>query len=312
VVVPHLLTIEARDDSTEALLPGACYDILDQSEETVASACDSDNDGVQSFRLPPGTYYPLVEQPPAGYESIGLEPINLTDEMTIVAWYPLTVTPTVEVTVTLTVGPTPGSITVGNYAEDESILPGACFAVSVNYSEPPFVTICDRPDGDFADGSPDGYVVFKGLSPGDYVVWESEAPPGYLPLTEAPSVNLNEGQEIGLSFYNTLATGTVVVALIERWSEGPLPGRTFTLYGPNQEVYATGVTDEAGIIRFEGLPPSAHAEQQYCAVMSPYEETEDYYGTPYLVYWTTPEPQCVAVGANQEAVLKFISEVPSA
>ena len=99
-----------------------------------------------------------------------------------------------------------------------------------------------------------GLVVFAGLPLGPYYCQETNAPPGYFPEGGIEQFYLDaNGKVVSLSYPNTPARGSIKI--IKKNEDGELlSGVEFKLYDADKNEIRTGVTDENGVLVFEGLP----------------------------------------------------------
>lgn len=99
-----------------------------------------------------------------------------------------------------------------------------------------------------------GLVVFAGLPLGPYYCQETNAPPGYFPEGGIEQFYLDaNGKVVSLSYPNTPARGSIKI--IKKNEDGEfLSGVEFKLYDADKNEIRTGVTDENGVLVFDGLP----------------------------------------------------------
>ena len=99
-----------------------------------------------------------------------------------------------------------------------------------------------------------GLVVFAGLPLGPYYCQETNAPPGYFPEGGIEQFYLDaNGKVVSLSYPNTPARGSIKI--IKKNDDGELlSGVEFKLYDADKNEIRTGVTDENGVLVFDGLP----------------------------------------------------------
>lgn len=102
-----------------------------------------------------------------------------------------------------------------------------------------------------------GSAVSKALTAGNYTVYETTPPEGYVPATEYQTVTVSEGAQVELTFTNRRAASIVVYAYTD--SEDPLAGVTYILYNAvTGEDVASAVTNLAGIAVFADVTPGAY------------------------------------------------------
>ncbi len=99
-----------------------------------------------------------------------------------------------------------------------------------------------------------GLVVFAGLPLGPYYCQETQVPPGYFPEGTIEQFYLDGiGKVVSLSYTNKPARGSIKI--IKKNEDGELlSGVEFKLYDADKNEIRTGVTDENGVLVFDGLP----------------------------------------------------------
>ena len=126
----------------------------------------------------------------------------------------------------------PGSLTIELTDVDGSPLAGGAFEIRLDSDHDGIVGLADElvPDGACVtteDGI--GSCNFTALAPGDYVVTQVVAPPGYAPASEPYAVELVSGEARTVTFANASNAATVAVSATDEHGE-PLEGATFAVY----------------------------------------------------------------------------------
>ncbi len=195
----------------------ACYTFLDGAS---LEGCDENGDGYIRFQgIPAGTYTVSTTRPSAGKMPVGDFPVTIqavsTDQVFDVVAAP---------------GPaTPGTTTIAIRAEDPatgSALPGSCMILHGGSIEG-----CDE--------NGDGQIDFEGMPLGSYLLQETVAPVGAMPLP-AQWVVIDRGgmYVINRPFTGAIADGvTANVALVTRdpASGDLLPGACYIIENASLE-----------------------------------------------------------------------------
>ncbi len=206
-------------DAAGAPLAGACY-TLDDGE----LVCDGeDANGITVFQgIAPGEHTVALATAPDGYQGEGVEP------------QPVTVVAGEAATLTFTLAPVTGSITV-NIQAGGSPLAGGC--VTVDEGE----QVCDDDQ--------DGVITVDNLSLGDHSVSLSQVPAGYQGADPAPATVTADapGQ---VTFGLVALTGEVQVTTINEAQE-PLPNACYAVDG----APAVCDDDADGVVMIDDVTP---------------------------------------------------------
>ncbi|MGN6482934.1 MAG: MSCRAMM family protein, partial [Thermomicrobiales bacterium] len=242
------LEISTRNNATNALLPGACYELRPTAGGQAIAGCDNDDNdlngttGVIRFGdVPAGDFSIVMTTTPQGFTTA-------TDQTVTVDAGVLT-----QIEVRLDPIPATSELTVHKVDESGKALPNACFALQQNGAT--IETICDATDS----GPGDGTVVFTGLATGSYTLVETKSPsPNYQP-SDPISVTIVGGTNQDITVTNTLRRGRVVVWKVDAADANKLlTGACFRLsndahtYGPFCDG-DDGTVD--GRIWFNGVVP---------------------------------------------------------
>lgn len=192
--------ISTRDNATNQLLAGACYELRPTAGGQAIAACDNDPSdlngtaGIIRFGDVPAADFSIVmTTTPQGYETA-------TDQ-------PLTVQAGVlnQVEVRIDAVPATSTLTVHKVDEGGKALPGACFTLQRNGNT--VQTVCDATDSDPNNGT----VTFTDLTTGTYTLLETKSPsPDYQP-SDPITVTIVGGTNQDINVTNTLRRGRVVV-----------------------------------------------------------------------------------------------------
>lgn len=158
-----------------------------------------------------------------------------------------------------------GSITVYKYTVGtQTLLSGATFTLCPSGIQPPNASCTVITDGVSPDSTANGVVVFSGLATSTqgvtYDVYETAAPNGYvLDPTSPHSLTLTKSNpDQSTNFYNSLATGTIIV---HKDVQGPNgeditdTSHSFTvkLDGSNPQTFTDG-----GTVTYSNVPSGTH------------------------------------------------------
>ncbi len=178
--------IEVRTvDSNGNLLPGACYVLMKGNQSTEACAADTGADGVTRFPdIAPGSYVVRQTQPPSGGFALGGSTATVVD-------------PGETATVTITNELRPGSLLIRTTNQAGAALADACYAL--NRDDRTRYNVCDNDanDGNMAQG----IILLSSVAAGDYVLAETQPPPGYLPADDQ-DVTISGNQRTQVSVVN--------------------------------------------------------------------------------------------------------------
>ncbi|MFC6465066.1 SpaA isopeptide-forming pilin-related protein [Marinilactibacillus sp. GCM10026970] len=225
----------------ETGIPGAIFQIVDESDLVVQTDLISDENGiVRAEGLAPGTYYLKETKAPNGYV-LNTEQIAFTVEADHAG------NPGV-----MTLGDFPnyqGTARLTKYSSEETVLEGAEFRLET-------VAGFVLETGLITDKN--GVLSVNTLAPGAYQFVETKAPTGYVLNTEPvefeiESVAKSEPVIVEVAAINY--QGTVQLSKVTETGEA-LPGATFALFDADSlDVEQEVVSDEQGIVRFAQLAP---------------------------------------------------------
>lgn len=134
-----------------------------------------------------------------------------------------------------------------------NLLPGACFVA--------FVDVGGGTPGEYVSGTcdfQDGILTIPGLGPGNYVIRETLAPPGYLFGGEwLVTISSQGSQTTVLTIENEPGGAAVTVHPVDENGDA-LAGACFAIYldnGAGQIVIGSFFTQGCGNVTFTGFPP---------------------------------------------------------
>ena len=175
--------------------------------------------------------------------------------------------PTEAPTVTPTATATGAAVTVNKLDETGDPLPGACFAgyrAAGGAAPAPENLVEERCDAD--DESADGRTVFRDVPAGDYLLVESQAPPGYVAADPTPFALAADQTELALDVDNAPAvTATPSPTEEQTATATSTDGRTATSTLTVEPTRTATIPTTAGSpsargapsasVSFRGLPP---------------------------------------------------------
>ncbi|MFT4037731.1 MAG: SpaA isopeptide-forming pilin-related protein [Thermomicrobiales bacterium] len=168
-VMDQSATIDVRTvNGNGDLLPGACYTLMKGNETTEACDADTGADGVTTFaEIAPGSYVVRQTQPPTGGYALGGSTATVVNAGE-------------SKTVTITNQLRPGSLLIRTTNPGGEALADACYAL--NRDDRTRYTVCDN-DANDGNAAP-GVILLSAVTAGSYVLVETQAPAGYLPVAD--------------------------------------------------------------------------------------------------------------------------------
>ncbi len=220
--------IATRNNATNQLLAGACYELRPAAGGSTIAVCDNDpndqngtNGLIRLIDVPAGTYNLAMTTAPIGFTPYGGE------QTTVVAGA------LDQLEVRLDAVAQTSALTIRKIDQNGKTLKNACFALRQGNTT--LQTICDATDETRGDGS----VVFKDVKAGVYQVVETRTPTNDYQVADPVSVKIIAGQHQTIDVTNIAKTGRLVVTKVDSANAGSLlPNACFQLkssthtYGP--------------------------------------------------------------------------------
>lgn len=230
---PHIL-VHCYVRGTSTPVAGSVVTLVNTSNDETKVGTVGEDGSYLFEDLTPGRYLVKYTSAPEGYS---IYTVSQQAEVTS------TTSPAVTLYATLD-----SSITIKKVDTDTGLpLPGAVFSILDAAGTTVDVVTTDST----------GSAVSKSLAGGNYTVYETTPPDGYVPTLEYQTVTVNSGAQAELTFSNRRAASVVVYAYTE--SEDPIAGVTYILYNAvTGEEVASAVTNTAGIAVFSDVTPGAY------------------------------------------------------
>jgi len=220
--------IATRNNATNQLLAGACYELRPAAGGSTIAVCDNDpsdqngtNGLIRLIDVPAGTFTLVMTTAPIGFTPY-------VGEQTMVVAGALD-----QLEVRLDAVAQTSTLTIRKIDQNGKALKNACFALRQGNTTPQ--TICDATDETPGDGS----VVFKDVKAGVYQVVETRTPTNDYQAADPVSVRIIAGQNQTIDVTNIAKTGRLVVTKVDSANAGSLlPNACFQLkssthtYGP--------------------------------------------------------------------------------
>jgi len=216
--------IATRNNATNQLLAGACYELRPAVGGATIAVCDNDttdqngtNGLIRLIDVPAGAYNLVMTAAPVGFTPYAGE------QTTIVAGA------LDQLEVRFDAIPQTSALTIKKIDQNGKTLGNACFALRQGNTT--LQTICDATDETPGDGS----VVFKDVSAGVYQVVETRTPTNDYQVADPVSVKIIAGQNQTIDVTNVAKTGRLVVTKVDAANAGSLlPNACFQLTGTNR------------------------------------------------------------------------------
>ena len=270
------IVVMKTDADTGAALAGVHFALLDSTTLVVADGYTEADGTLLLSGIPLGSYTLRESETVSGYV---LDPTPIPVEITANGQ---------TVTVNATNAPAKGGIAITKTEADTgNVIAGVHFVLYDAGSNP--VT-----EGD-TDG--EGKLSFSALPLGTYSLVETSAPSGYVPDSTPRTVTISEhGQTVEISVTNGATSAGILVVKTDAETGAPLSGIHFVLTDSSGATVGGGGTDEAGELRFSGLP------------LGTYTLTETETRNGYVLDST---PITVTLDANGQTVTQNISNTPA-
>lgn len=198
--------ISTRNNATNMLLGGACYELRPQDGGDTIAVCDNDGAGpdqngttgvIRLVDVPAGAYTLVMTTAPDGFTAATDRQIDVTAGVLN------------QFEVRLDAIPQTSDLTVHKIDQNGDPLKNACF--ELRQGNVVLQTICDATDGTPGDGT----VVFTDLNAGTYRVVETKAPTNDYQLADPVTVRIVAGQDREINVTNVAKTGRLVVTKVD-------------------------------------------------------------------------------------------------
>ena len=270
------IVVMKTDAETGAALPGVHFTLSDVQGNLVDEG-DTDADGsLLLSRIPLGSYTLREIETVSGYV---LDPTPIPVEITANGQ---------TLTVNAVNSPARGGIAITKTdADTGNVIAGVHFI------------LYDAGGNPVAEGDTDGEgkLSFSALPLGTYSLVETSAPSGYVLDSTPRTVTISEhGQIVEISVTNGAASAGILVVKTDSETGLPLSGIHFVLTDSSGATVGGGGTDEAGELRFSGLP------------LGTYTLTETETRNGFVLDST---PITITLDANGQTVTQNISNTPA-
>lgn len=196
--------VATRNNATNQLLAGACYELRPTAGGAAIAVCDNDttdqnstNGVIRLLDVSAGTYNLVMTTAPVGFTAYGGEQIEVKAGVLN------------QFEVRLDAIPQTSALTVNKIDQNGGALKNACFALRQGSTT--IQTICDATD----DRPGDGSVVFKDLKAGVYQVVETKTPTSDYQVADPVSVKMIAGQNQSIKVTNVAKTGRLIVTKVD-------------------------------------------------------------------------------------------------
>ena len=275
-------------DETGKVLQGVVY-TLHNADGSVVAEYTTNNAGIIKIdELAPGSYYFVEKSTVEG---------NIVDTRRIDFTVAADANGEPEGVVIDAIN-TKGAVQFTKVSEDAAVRPGAEFSIFKDGNK----------YGNSVTSDVNGVVYIDGLEPGNYVIRETKAAPGYVLNTSEINVLIPETTDqdkfvlSGENFINY--QGRVELTKVDEEAK-LLAGVVYDLYNAAEEVIGTYTTDENGVIAVDGLAPG-----NYYFVEKSTVEGNVVNNTPIeftIVAEAAGQPETIKVDAlNAKAAVEFV------
>jgi len=225
-------------DERNKPLEGALFGLFKSSDElfeNVLSTSRSNADGAVSFTgVEYGSYLVKELEAPEGYNTAeGIIEVSITENNE-------TVVPDDGIVMNTRIR---GNIAITKYGESSAVLAGAEFEL--------------RQDGKLIDTvitDAEGKALFEDVLYGEYQIYETEAPVGYVasdePIQAAIAV---DSETVEIQVHNRRITGTVLVQKLDE-KQRPISGAIFVLKQDGVVKFRNEASSDSGTIEFTDIP----------------------------------------------------------
>jgi len=196
--------IATRNNASNRLLAGACYELRPSAGGAAIAVCDNDtsdqnstNGVIRLLDVGAGTYNLVMTTAPVGFTAYGGEQIEVKAGVLN------------QFEVRLDAIPQTSALTVNKIDQNGGVLKNACFALRQGGTT--VQTICDATDDHPGDGS----VVFKDLKAGIYQVVETKTPTSDYQVADPVGVKMIAGQDQTIKVTNVAKTGRLIVTKVD-------------------------------------------------------------------------------------------------
>ncbi|HHD2754492.1 TPA: collagen binding domain-containing protein, partial [Clostridium perfringens] len=215
-------------------LSGAKFKIVNTLNNNVEGILVTNEEGMASLKLAPGTYKLIEIESPTGYVNS-----NIEKEFTIKSG------DSTPINIQVTNQKISGGIKIIKVdSQDNNLLEGAEFVVKNSDGKVISTGTTNK----------DGIVEFKNLPYGSYTYEEIKAPEGYVLDSTSVKFDINENNKVlEITAKNDPIEGNLQITKVDSETGDTLPGAKFEIKDSNGKVVQTVVTDEQGIATILGL-----------------------------------------------------------
>jgi uncharacterized surface anchored protein len=247
VPIDGALQITTRDDVTNAIIPGACYELQDGGSSL--DVCDNDATDangtpgiIRVNHFDPGSYTITLTNSIPGYTQDDVPTADV--EVGTLTYITVDLVPTDEF----------GSVVVNKVDQNGNELGNSCFALRQNG-----VIIFEQCDSNDADVN-DGQLIFENVPPGIYRLIETKAPSSEYLIAGNLQITVVAGETEEYTRTNTLKPADLIVRKVDAGDGSTLlPGACFSLEDENGDVVFGSYCDSSdgtndGRTRFNDVP----------------------------------------------------------
>ncbi|MDZ5255304.1 SpaA isopeptide-forming pilin-related protein [Clostridium sp. LIBA-8841] len=215
-------------------LSGAKFKIVNILNNNVEGILVTNENGVASLKLPPGTYKLIEIEAPTGYVNS-----NIEKEFTVKSGY------STPINIQVTNKKISGGIKITKIdSQNNNPLEGAEFVVKNSDGEVVQTGTTNK----------DGIVEFNNLQYGIYTYEEVKAPEGHVLDSTSVKFDISENNKVlEFSAKNDPIEGNLQITKVDSETGNTLPGAKFEIKDSNGKVVQTVVTDEQGVATVLGL-----------------------------------------------------------